>query len=248
MTTPGQPDHAGARMTADITSEGLAAALIQISGHAERIAGLDAREAGHHQQIAERLRELATQAATAGARIDGIGGALTRQAAIIDALDGLDTQVAALARQLADLADLAAHDEDDEQDAPSYRPVPPPRWWKLTTAERDIALDRLRAWVDQIYRPSYGKLAAALPPCWEHHPLCLHVLDWLSELWSVPYLTPRRTGGALAAQAEWQTRLLPAAAEQMAREATGCPHTTGTTWRQPSRHAPAPRNGARPTP
>src|ERR1022692_1799656 len=100
-------------MTADTTGDGLAAALIQISAHAERISGLDAREAGHYQQIAARLQELAAGAASASTRIDGIGGTIARQAAIIDALDGLDGQVAALARQLAE---LGAEDEDDEPD------------------------------------------------------------------------------------------------------------------------------------
>ena len=77
--------------------------------------------------------------------------------------------------------------------------------------------DRLRAWVEQIYLPGYGHLAAALPPCWEHHLLCLYTLDWLSELWSALYLDTRpRHAARLAAQAEWQTRLLPAAADQMA--------------------------------
>jgi hypothetical protein len=230
-------------MSGDSPGDGLAAALIQISGHAERIAGLDAREAGHYQQIIEQLRDLATLTASASTRVNSIDDTLNRQAAIIDALDGLDSQVAALARQLATLA--AGSGEGDEQDAPPYRPVPPPRWWKLTAAERDAALDRLRAWVDQIYRPSYGKLAAALPPCWEHHPLCLYTLDWLSELWSVLYLGGRRNRGILAAQAEWQTHLLPAAADQMAREATGCQHAA-TTWRQPAGPALAPRNGTRP--
>jgi hypothetical protein len=226
-------------MTTNSAGDGLAAALIQISAHAERISGLDAREASHYQQIAERLRELAAEAASASTRIDGIGGTLTRQAAIIDALDGLDGQVAALARQLADLTD---DDEDDESDAPSYRPIPQPRWWKLSAVVRVEAAGRLRAWVDQVYRPGYGKLAATLPPCWEHHPLCLYILDWLSELWSVLYLAPRRNGGTLAAQGEWQTRLLPAAAEQMAYETTGCPHIPGTGHPQPLPGArPAPR-------
>jgi hypothetical protein len=216
-------------MTADTTGDGLAAALIQISAHAERISGLDTREASHYQQIADRLRELAADAASASTRIDGIGGTLARQGAIIDALDGLDGQVAALARHLAD-----DEDEDDEPDGPSYRPVAAPRWWKLTAAQREAALDRLRAWVEQVYRPGYGQLAATLPRCWENHALCLYILDWLSELWSVLYLAPSRNGSSLAAQGEWQTRLLPAAAEQMAYETTGCPHGPGTTRRLPS--------------
>ena len=56
--------------------------------------------------------------------------------------------------------------------------------------------------------------------------MCLFTLDWLSELWSVLYLDPDRNAAALAAQAEWQTRLLPAAAEQMTLEASSCPHHT----------------------
>lgn len=214
-------------MTADAPDDGLAAALIQISAHAERISGLDAREASHYQDIAARLRELAAEAASLSTCVDGIGATLSRQSAIVEALGGLDAQVAAFARQLAELAD----DEDNKQEAHYYQPVPPPRWWKITGTERDAAIDRLRAWVDQIYRPSYGQVAAILPPCWEQHPLCLYVLDWLSELWSVLYLGPPRTGSTLAAQGEWQTRLLPAAAEQMAYEASGCGHSSSR--RQP---------------
>jgi len=229
---------------ADPSGDGLAAALIQISAHAERISGLDTREASHYRDIVARLRDLATEAASMGTRINGIGTTLAGQAAIIASLDGLDDQVAALARQLTQIA--AASDGDDEdKDARYYRPVPPPRWWKLTGPEREEALGRLRAWVEQIYRPSYGQMAAMLPPCWESHPLCLHMLDWLSELWSVLYLTSRRNGGTLAAQGEWQTRLLPAAAEQMALESTSCQHAAGTTRRQHPAVPPAPQNGAR---
>jgi hypothetical protein len=215
-------------MTLDASGEGLAAALIQIAGHAERISGLDAREADHYQDIASRLGELTAEAASLSTCVDGISTTLRRQAAIVDALDGLDTQVAALARHLPELAD----DEDDELESRYYQPIPPPRWWKITGTERDAAIERLRAWVDQIYRPSYGQLAAMLPACWEHHSLCLYLLDWLSELWSVLYLGPPRTGNTLAAQGEWQTRLLPAAAEQMAYETSSCSHSPDR--RQPS--------------
>jgi hypothetical protein len=149
----------------------LAAALIQIASHAQRITDLDTREASHHAGT-ER---------TAG--------------------------------RLSDRAEA-------------------------TSA-------RLAAWAEQVYRPGYGRLAAALPPCWARHPLCLYTLDWLSELWSALYLNPQRTATTLAAQAEWQTRLLPAAADQMAREAAGCQHASSQTPRRPPPTwpgHPAPRN------
>ncbi len=230
----------------DTMGEGLAAALIQISAHAERISSIDAREAGHYQEIASQLRELAAEVAAMGTRVGGIGATLSRQAAIVDGLHGLEAQVAALATQLADISTTAEEEEEEEEeeDVRRYQPVPQPRWWRNTGGERDAALDRLRAWVEHIYRPSYGQLAAMLPPCWEHHPLCMFTLDWLSELWSFLYLSPQRDGRALAAQGEWQTRLLPAAAEQMAYEATSCQHSRVPAGGQSPAAARARRNGA----
>jgi hypothetical protein len=222
-------------------TDALAAALIQLSAHAERLGGLDARETSHHQQLTVSLENLGTQLTAVSTRISEIDTTLARQSAIVDSLDGLATQVAAIATQVAALA----VDDRGDGGAGWYQPVPSPRWWKLTGEEREAALDRLRAWVEQIYRPGYGKLAALLPPCWEHHPACLFTLDWLSELWSVLYLSPERDGRTLAAQAEWHTRLLPAAADQMASEARGCQHAS--RWgHPPSPGAPATVNGTRP--
>jgi hypothetical protein len=82
----------------------------------------------------------------------------------------------------------------------------------------------LRAWVEQIYRPGYGHLAASLGPCWDKHPLCLYSLDWLMELWSALYLVPERNTRTLANRAEWQIRLLPALAERLHAETTRCDH------------------------
>ena len=84
---------------------------------------------------------------------------------------------------------------------------------------------RLRAWVDQVYRPGYGHLAAALGPCWPAHDLCLYALDIASALWSVLYLQPGRDHALLSAQAEYQARILPALAAQLAAETTRCGHT-----------------------
>jgi hypothetical protein len=218
--------------TPDAVSDGLAASLIQISAHAERISSLDAREAGHFEQIAARLRDLASEITTGQ----------SRQEVILASLDDLDAQVAKLATYLADLAEPS--DKDDDSDR--YQPVPPPRWWKLSGTERETALDRLRAWVEQIYRPAYGQLAATLPSCWEGHPVCLYTLDWLSELWSVLYLAPQRDGPILAAQAEWHTRLLPAAADQMSHEASGCDHGSGRRRYLPGISPSPPPDSARP--
>ena len=210
MSTPGHE-----------TGDALTAALLQITQHAERLAALDEREAAHHQEIAARLTELGRQLADTTEAVAGIQATAAWQATILGSLGGLDQQVAALAARLTDLS--SARDSGDKEDG-AHRPTPSPRWWKLTGDEREQALARLRAWVDQIYRPGFGHLAAALGHCWDQHPLCLYGLDWLMELWSILYLATDRTAGAVASQAEWQTRLLPALAEQMYLETTRCRH------------------------
>jgi hypothetical protein len=159
----------------------LAAALIQIAGHAERIADLDGREARRHAETGQLIASLGGRADALSARFDAVTTILGRHASVINAIDGIDSQVSAIARQLAE---LAPSDEGDE----GYQPAAVPRWWHPRVPERADAIDRLQAWVEHVYRPGYGHLSAALPPCWEHHPLCLYTLDWLSELWSVIYV------------------------------------------------------------
>ena len=107
----------------------------------------------------------------------------------------------------------------------SYRPGPAPAWWKLAAAERGEPIARLQAWVEQVYRPGYGHLAATLAPCWTSHDLCLYGLDILSDLWSVLYLQPERTPRMLSAQAEYQARILPALAAQLTTDTSSCGHT-----------------------
>jgi hypothetical protein len=217
-------------MSADIPDDALGAALLQLASHGERLSGLDAREAAHYQEIAPRLHDLATEAVSVKVTITRINETLARHSMIVNGLDGLDRQVEELTQSLARPAGSGG---DDLQ--PGYRPVSPPRWWRLDGRERQTMTDRLRAWVEQIYKPGYGQIAATLPSCWEQHALCLYTLDWLSELWSFLYLDPDRTGVTLAAQAEWQTRLLPSAAEQMAFDATRCAHSSVAPRRPNSR-------------
>jgi hypothetical protein len=106
-------------------------------------------------------------------------------------------------------------------------PQNPGRFRRLAAADRAEPLAGLRAWVEQVYRPGYGHLAATLGPCWETHDLCLYALDIAASLWSVLYLQPVRSPVLLSAQAEYQARILPALADQLQAEIQRCRHPRG---------------------
>jgi hypothetical protein len=191
---------------------------------------------------------------------DPITGLLDRLAAYREQVTGLDTREtehhAAVSGQLAELTDLTASisctlkdhaaalaqltgTSQADADPDSYCPRPTPAWWKLTTDGRQEPLTRLRAWVEQVYRPGYGHLAASLGPCWDQHDLCLYGLDIAAELWSVLYLQPGRSPGLVSAQAEYQARILPALADQLRIETNRCGHPRnpgpagGQPWSMP---------------
>jgi hypothetical protein len=192
--------------------EGLTAVLLQLAGITQKLAELDQRQASDTRDLTQRI---ITVTSLAGQLKDTTAS----HTQALAALDGPDRQVAGPAAKAT--ADGPA---DGGGNAPGYQPSVAPQFWKPGGADRDQAISKLRAWVEQVYRPGYGHLAASLGDCWDLHPLCLYILDWLSELWSVLYLTPVRTAGTLAGQAEWHTRLLAAAAGQLARETRGCTH------------------------
>jgi hypothetical protein len=189
----------------------LTAALLQISQYAERIASLDNRESEHYRHVGDTLAALGESVADLKDEVSGHGQ-------ILASLDGIGPLVARLADEVASLLPPAP--------GPGYNPEPAVQWWAkdLSDEDRAQAVTRLRGWVQRIYRPHYGHLAARLGDCWEQHPLCLVQLDWASELWSVLYLRPTRTAGVLSSQAEFGTRILPAVAEQLAQETSGCGH------------------------
>jgi hypothetical protein len=143
-------------------------------------------------------------------------------AAILDQLAAHHEQLALLSRAVQDLQGSLAKPTDG--DAGDHLANPVPKWWKLPADQRREPLSRLRAWVEQVYRPGYGHLAATLGPCWEAHDLCLYGLDILAELWSVLYLQDQRSAALLSAQAEYQARILPALSSQFMSETTGCGH------------------------
>jgi len=157
-------------------------------------------------------------------------------AAILDQLAAHREQLARLSRILdehtAALTELTAITLDGA-DPEGYHPEPAPQWWNLPADARAEPIARLRAWVEHIYRPGYGHLAATLGPCWETHDLCLYTLDIAASLWSVLYLQPVRSPALLSAQAEYQARILPALTDQLQAETNRCRHPRGPAQTQP---------------
>ena len=190
----------------------MTAVLLQLAGITQQLSALDQRQASETQDLTHRIAAVA-------ALVTQLQGTTASHTQALAALDGLD-------RQVADLTTAAGHGPGAGGGQAAYQPPAAPKFWRLGGPARAAAIGELRAWVEQVYRPGYGHLAASLGDCWDQHPLCLYTLDWLSELWSVLYLAPARTAGTLAGQAEWHTRLLAAAAEQLARETRGCAHGT----------------------
>jgi hypothetical protein len=189
----------------------ITAIVDQLAAHAEQLTRLDTRHADHHAAVSARLAELSGQTTALG--------------------HAVEEHAAALARLTAP--------SPTGPDSDGYCPEPAPAWWKLAADGRQEPLARLRAWVEKVYRPGYGHLAATLGPCWPAHDLCLYGLDIASELWSVLYLQPARSPGLISAQAEYQARILPALADQLRIETNTCGHprnpvpAVGQPWSMP---------------
>ena len=170
--------------------------LDRLAAYREQVTQLDTRETKHHTAVSGQLAELTDLAAS-------IRRTLQDHAAALDRLTATSPT---------------------GPDGAGYCPEPAPAWWKLAADGRQEPIARLRAWVEQVYRPGYGHLAAGLGACWPAHDLCLYGLDIASELWSVLYLQPTRSPGLLSAQAEYQARILPALADQLRIETHTCGH------------------------
>jgi hypothetical protein len=167
-----------------------------------------------------QLAETADKVAALERLVTDLGADIRQQAERTARLQALEEALAALTARVAEVL-------PDEQGSPrTYLPRPAPRWWKLTGQAREAEIGRLRGFVEHVYRPGFGHLAARLRPCWASHDLCLYCLDIAAELHAVLYLQARRTISLLNGQAEYATRVLPALADLMAAETrTGCQHT-----------------------
>ena len=186
----------------------LTAVLAQVAAAREHHATLDAREAAHHADVTSQLTLLSGRVAT-------LGTSLAEHTAALGRLDDL-------AHQVADLAHRPPGPGSD--DTAAYHPRPAPAWWKLAPGDRQDPVAELRDWTERVYRPGYGHLASLLAPCWAEHDLCLYALDIASQLWCALYLQPERTTRLLSAQTDYQVRILPEIAAQLAAETARCGH------------------------
>ena len=110
----------------------ITAIVDQLAAHAEQLTRLDARHADHHAAVSARLAELTGQTADLGHALEEHAAALTR---------------------------LTAPSQTGP-DGDGYCPEPAPAWWKLAADGRQEPVARLRAWVEQVYRPA----TATWPP------------------------------------------------------------------------------------
>jgi len=192
-----------------VTPDPFSALLDQLTACRERLTSLETREAAHFGEVSGQLTQLAVMVTT-------VSRALAEDTAALARLDALDRQVTELAAKLTGLS-------DGEGGGGGYEPRPAASWWTLPVGERQAPVAELRDWVERVYRPGYGHLAA-LGACWPEHDLCLYALDILSQLWCALYLQPARSSELLSAQAEYQARILPALAAQLATETARCGH------------------------
>ena len=171
------------------------------------------------QNVVLQLTQTADKLAALERLVTTLGADIRQQADRTARLQVLEDALATLTARVADVL------PDEQGAARVYAPRPAPRWWNLSGEAREAEIGRLRGFVEHVYRPGFGHLAARLRPCWESHDLCLYCLDIAAELHAVLYLQSRRTISLLNGQAEYATRVLPALADLMTAETrSGCQH------------------------
>src|SRR5438874_12053359 len=173
------------------------------------------------QNVVLQLTETADKLAGLERLVTELGADIRQQAERTARLHALEEALAALTVRVAEVL------PDEQGSSRVYAPRPAPRWWNLTGPAREAEIGRLRGFVEQVYRPGFGHLAARLRPCWESHDLCLYCLDIAAELHAVLYLQSRRAVSLLNGQVRYAARVLPALADLMSTGTrSGCQHHT----------------------
>ena len=131
-----------------MTADPLTAVLDQLAAYREQLAQLDDREAAHFAAVGEQLTQLAALITTTGRTLADDTAALAR-------LEALDRQVTELA------AVLAGPGADGKDGISPARRQPGGRSLRPNGSSQS---PELRAWVEEVYRPGYGHLAASARP------------------------------------------------------------------------------------
>jgi hypothetical protein len=194
MSTPEIPDLTGV--------------LLAQAQQGQRLAELNESLA----QVDGRLGELQTV-------LVGVRGTQAAQGEILGGLQQIRQDLASLRNRVN-----AVFPPEQNDGSEFYDPPPSIRVWEMDEGQRTEVIQYLDKWVTKVWVPTFGYLAAKLPPCWKEHWLCITVIDVLSELHKVLWCQPVRLAGTLSGQAELLTRLAPALAEVMATERKGCVH------------------------
>jgi len=165
----------------------MAAAVLKLADLAARVERVE-QSAGQRigdlaASCAEALAQVASlraEAGTLGERADGIEARLAEAGAL-------------LARMSGQIDHLTAAQDEPGGPGAAYRVHPAAPWWQPGDDRCAEAAERLRDWVEEVYRPVFGYLGAMLAGCWDRHPLCLACLDVLHEAWCLLYQRmPRR--------------------------------------------------------
>ena len=139
-------------------------------------------------------------------------------AAVLAQLAEQAEQISALQAQLADLQLKVALDDDKTK--PGRMPRPTPQWHRLTKAERDAELMKLRGFLRE-FGPLYGHLVR-LGKCWPEHPLACLAIEVLGELHLLLFTADRRPPAMLYGQAEALIRVIPGLLQLAERETRQC--------------------------
>jgi hypothetical protein len=110
--------------------------------------------------------------------------------------------------------------------------APQMRWHELDEAGRAEAVARIRAWVDTVYRQQFPR-AGDIAPCWADHPVCVVLLDVLSQLHAALYHGTKRSWGLVHNQAELYVRFGREITALVHDELAGCKygqHAVGPSW------------------
>jgi hypothetical protein len=163
-------------------------------------------------RVERQLEDLAAEVRGWTADLKGVPAAVV----LAHKLSGEMSEVLARLRLLEDGA--VAEPQPRE---PRLEFAPQLRWHELDGPGRAAAVARIREWVDTVYRQQFPR-AGDIAPCWQEHPVCVVLLDVLSQLHRALYHGTKRSWGVVHNQAELYVRFGREITALVREELAGC--------------------------